>query len=152
MSGTLPIRESALAQVAARLIAQIPTAAVDRARRAMPDTDREAMPRLVVMGLDLSVGDEFDATRTRYEIGFAVRGYVAAGSDLGLEQAMSLLHARVVQALANWTPGDAALGDVRELGAAFTTYDAADSARPAGEFESRFTIPAYAITGFPFSA
>lgn len=152
MSGTLPLRESALAQVAARLAAQIPTAAVDRARRSPPDTDRETMPRLVVMGQDVGVGDEFDATRTRYEIGIQVKGYVAAGSDLALEQAMSLLHARVVQALAAWTPGDSALGELRELGCAFTPYDVADSARPAGEFEARFALPAYAITGFPFSA
>lgn len=152
MSGTLPLRESALAQIAARLAAQLTGVTIERARRREPDTDREAMPRVSILGQDIAVADEFDATRTEYRIGFAVIGYAVGASDLAAEQALSLLHAQVVAALAGWAPGDDALGDVRELGAVFQLYDSQTSARPAGEFEARFQIQAFAATGFPYSS
>ena len=71
---------------------------------------------------------------------------------LAAEQALSLLHARSVTALAGWTPSTPGLGDVAEQGAEFRLYEAEDSARPAGEFLARFTILAVGPTGGPWSS
>jgi hypothetical protein len=78
---------------------------------------------------------------------------LAAGStDLAAEQALSLLHARTVAALAGLTPATPGLGGIAEQGAEFRLYDAEDSARPAGEFLARFTILAVGPAGGPWSS
>lgn len=151
MSGTVPLREAALAAIAARLAFSLPDAAVERARRAPVDTDAETLPRLVLRGDDLEADDTAEPSRTHYTIGFAVTGFVAAATDLAAEEALSLLHARVVSALAGWTPTDPGLGDVAERRAEFALYAADESARPAGEFLARFSILAVAPTGSPWS-
>jgi hypothetical protein len=53
MSGTVPLREAALAAIAERLATQLADVAVERARRAPVDTDAEPLPQLVVRGDDL---------------------------------------------------------------------------------------------------
>ena len=45
MSGTLPLREAALAAIAERIITGLPDVALDRARRAPVDVEAEALPR-----------------------------------------------------------------------------------------------------------
>jgi hypothetical protein len=152
MSGTIPLREAALAAVTARLAAQLPSAVVERARRAPVDTDTEALPRLVVTGGDIQANEGAEPNRTHYAIAFTVEGYAGAATDLEAEQALSLLHARTVAALAGWTPTEPGLGDVSEIGADIGLFSADDSAAPAGSFAARFTILAVGPTGGPFSS
>jgi hypothetical protein len=152
MSGTIPLREAALAAVAERFAAQLPDVAVERARRAPVDTDAEPLPRLVIRGDDLEADDTQEPGRTHYRIGFGVSGFAWGTTHLAAEQALSLLHTRTVAALAGWTPATPGLGDVAEQGAEFRLYDAEDSARPAGEFLARFTILAVGPVGGPWSS
>ena len=152
MSGTVPLREAALAAIADRLAEQLPDVAVERARRAPVDTDAESLPRLVVRGDDLEADDTQEPGRTHYRIGFGISGFAAGATDLAAEQALSQLHARTVAALAGWMPATPDLGDVVEGGAEFRLYDAEDSARPAGEFLARFAILAVGPAGGPWSS
>ena len=152
MSGTVPLREAALAAIAARLATQLPDVTVERSRRAPVDVDTETLPRLVVRGEDWQADEAEEPGRTHYQVGFSVTGFVAGATDIEVEQGLSLLHARVVQALAGWTPADPGLGDVAEQSADFTLYDVEESARPAGEFLARFSILAVGPTGGPWSS
>ena len=152
MTGTLPLREAALAAIADRLTTALPEVVVERARRAPVDVDAETLPRLILRGEDWQADDTEEPGRTHYRIGFSVAGIASATTDLAVEQALSLLHARVVETLAGWTPSTAGLGDVAEQSAEFSLYDAEDSARPAGEFLARFSMLAIAPSGGPWSA
>jgi hypothetical protein len=145
-----PIREAALAAIEARLRAQLPDVPVERARRAPIDTDKEKLPRLVLRGEGWDADDSQEPGTTHYRIGISVAGTIRAVTDLDAEQALSALHARVVAALAGWTPDAPGLGDVAEQGTEFRLHDADESARPAGEFAARFAMTAYAATGNPF--
>jgi hypothetical protein len=152
MTGTTPLREAALAAVADRLVTALPDVAVERARRAPVDVDAEALPRLILRGEDWQADDSEEPGRTHYRIGFSVTGFASATTDLAAEQALSLLHARVVETLAGWTPSTAGFGDVAEQAAEFSLYDSEDSARPAGEFLARFTMLAIGPAGGPWAA
>jgi hypothetical protein len=144
-----PVREAALAAVAARLRAQLPDVALDRARRGAVDAERERLPRMILRGGDMEVDDTQEPGWTHYRIVFSVVAFARAGSDLDLEQALSSLHARIVAALAGWVPSGSSLGDVTEEGAEFLLYDVEDSAKPAGECVARFSILAVTPTGDP---
>jgi hypothetical protein len=144
-----PIREVALAAIAARLCAQMPDVPIERARRAPIDTDTESVPRLVLRGEDWEADETQEPGATHYRIGVSVTGVVRAITDLDAEQALSALHARVVAALAGWTLDPPGFGDVAEQGAEFRLFDAEESARPAGEFVARFTLLAVTPTGNP---
>lgn len=144
-----PVREAALAAVAARLRTQLPDVALDRARRGAVDADREPMPRMILRGEDMDADDTQEPGRTHYRISFSVVAFARAVSDLAVEQALSLLHARIAAALAGWVPDTTNLGDVAEQGAEFVLYDAEDSAKPAGECIARFSILAVTPTGDP---
>jgi hypothetical protein len=145
-----PLREAALAAVAARLSAELPDATTERARRSAVDPVAEGT-RLVLTGDDWAADTSQQPGVVHYTLGFSIAGYLAAGSDLAAEQALSALHARVVSALCGWTPADPGLGEPVELGAEFELYDAEDSARPAGEFRARFEMLALAPTGAPYA-
>jgi len=144
-----PVREAALAAVAARLRAQLPDVTLDRARRGEVDIDVERMPRMILRGEGIDADDTQEPGRTHYRIGFTVLALSRAGSDLDLEQSLSALHARIAAALAGWVPNILNLGDVAEQGAEFVRYDAEDSARPAGECAARFSILAVTPAGDP---
>jgi len=144
-----PVREAALAAIAARLPAQMPDVALDRARRSPVDTDVEPLPRMILRGEGIDADDTQEPGRTHYQIGFTVLAISRAGSDLVLEQTLSVLHARIAAALAGWVPNILNLGDVAEQGAEFVLYDAEDSAKPAGECAARFSILAVTPTGDP---
>ncbi len=152
MTGTTPLREAALAAIADRLTTTLPDVVVERARRAPVDVDAETLPRLIVRGEDWQADDTEEPGRTHYRIGFSVTGFASATTDLAAEQALSLLHARVIEALAGWTPSTAGLGDVAEQSAEFSLYDADDSARPAGEFLARFSMLAIGPSGGPWAS
>jgi hypothetical protein len=152
MSGTLPLREAALAAIAERIITGLPDVALDRARRAPVDVEVEALPRLVLRGEEIEADDTEEPGRTHYRIGFVVSGFAAGVSDLAAEQALSVLHARLVSLLAGWTPTAAGLGDVVEQGAEFRMYDTEESALPTGEFLARFSILAIGPNGGLWSA
>jgi hypothetical protein len=145
-----PLREAALATIAARLSAELPDVAVERARRSAVDPVAEGT-RLVLLGEDWAADTSQEPGITHYTLGFTVAGYLTAGSDLATEQALSTLHARVVAVLYSWTPADPGLGEPVELGAEFELYDAEDSARPAGEFRARVEMLALASTGAPYA-
>jgi hypothetical protein len=152
MSGTLPLREVALAAIAERIITGLPDVALDRARRAPVDVEAETLPRLVLRGEEIEADDTQEPGRTHYRLGFVVSGFAAGASDLAAEQALSMLHARLVSLLAGWTPAAPGLGDIAEQGAEFRMYDTEESARPAGEFLARFSILAIGPNGGPWSA
>jgi hypothetical protein len=147
---TTPLREAALAAIAARLATELPDVPAERARRSAVDPVAEGT-RLVLTGEDWAADTSQEPGITHYTLGFAVAGYLAAGSDLAAEQALSALHAKVVAVLCGWTPAVAGLGKPVELGAEFELYDAEDSARPAGEFRVRFEMLALAATGQPYA-
>jgi hypothetical protein len=152
VSGTVPLREAALAAIADRLAAELPDVAVERARRAPVDTDAEVLPRLVVRGDYLEADESQEPGRTHYRIGFGVSGFAVGASDLAAEQALSLLHARAVSALAGWTPASPGLGDIAEGSSEFRLNDAEESAQPAGEFLARFSILAVGPAGGSWSS
>jgi hypothetical protein len=152
MSGTLPLREAALAAIAERIITGLPDVALDRARRAPVDVEVEPLPRLMLRGEEIEADDTEEPGRTHYRIGFVVSGFAAGVSDLAAEQALSTLHARLVSLLAGWTPDAPGLGDVVEQGAEFRMYDTEESSLPAGEFLGRFSILAIGPNGGPWSA
>lgn len=153
-----PIREALLAAIAARLAAELPEIPVERARRSPPDPEVEGeFPRLVVRGGDLSSSDSESFGETFYGVGAVVTGYVAAppdaeNQDLACEQALSLLHARVVTALVAWQPDGTDLNEVRDAGTAdFLVYDIEDSAVAAGEFTAAFEAVSLRPTGHPYA-
>lgn len=145
-----PLREAALAAIAARLAAELPDVPLERARRSPVDTDKEPMPRLVLTGTDWEADETAEPGQTDYTLGFVVAGYARATTDLGIEQALSDLHASAVAAIVGWTPAVDGLGEVSELGADFRLYDTEESRKPAGEFLARFSILAIAPLGSPF--
>lgn len=147
---TAPVAEVALAAIQARLAAIIPTAAVERARRAPVDLDLETLPRLVIQVEGLEADNTAEPGSTHYTIGVIVVGYAAAASDLTTQQAVLSLHASVVAALVGWTPTTAGLGDVMENGADFSLHDTEQSSAPSGEFSARFEILAVAPAGSPY--
>lgn len=144
-----PLREAALAEIAARLAAELSDIPTERARRSAVDPVAEGA-RLVLTGEDWAADTSQQPGITHYTLSFAVTGYLAAASDLAAEQALSTLHARVVAALCGWTPASPGLGEPIELGAEFTLYDAEDSARPAGEVRAHFQMLALAPTASPY--
>ncbi len=145
-----PIREAALAAIAERLTTELPGVALERARRAPVDTDKEPLPRFVLTGTDWEADETAEPGSTHYTMSFVVAGYVRDTADLGVEQGLSELHASVVAALAGWTPAIDGLGDAAEQGAEFRLYDTDESAKPAGEFIARFAMLAIAPLGVPF--
>jgi hypothetical protein len=144
------LRETALAAIATRLTAQIPTATVERARRAPVDVTKERLPRLVVTGGDLAADESNEPGMTHYTLDFAVTGHATARTDLALEQALSDLQAKVTAALAGWQPATDNIGNTTEQGAEFVIADAEESAVPAGMVVCRFSILLIAATGNPF--
>ena len=64
MSGTLSLREAALATVTTRLVAQLPDVVVERARRSAVDADADPLPLLVVTGEDLHADDSVEPGAT----------------------------------------------------------------------------------------
>ena len=147
---TSPVTEATLAAVTARLVAALPSAVVERARRAPVDIESETLPRLVlhIDSIEADAGAEPGATH--YRIGLTIVGTAIGSSDLDAQQAVISLHASVVTALAGWTPSTTGLGDVAELGADFLLHDTDQSATPAGEFAARFEMLAVAQTGNPY--
>lgn len=134
------LRETALAAIAARLVAQIPAATVDRARLAPVDIDKEALPRLALASTDWAADETAEPLAVHYTLSFVVTGYVRARTGLLAEQALSELHASTVAALSGWTPAAASLGEPAQEGSEFRLYDTEESAKPAGEFTARFTM------------
>lgn len=147
-----PIRETALAAIAARLVAQIPTATVERARRAEVDLDKESLPRLVVNAIDWIADESAEPLVVHYTLGFAVTGYATARTNILAEQAIGALHAQVVAALAGWTPTESGLGEPSEGDAEIGLIDAETSAKPVGEFTARFDMLCLAPLGSPYAA
>ncbi|WP_135469830.1 hypothetical protein [Crenalkalicoccus roseus] len=99
----VPLREAALAAIAARLAAAIPDVPVERGRRSAVAT--EDCPRLVLR-MGGHAEDEGAAVGTvRLACEALVEGYVAAprlaaDPDAALEAEINALHARCVEALA----------------------------------------------------
>jgi hypothetical protein len=147
---TSPVTEVALAAVTARLIAALPSAVVERARRAPVDIESETLPRLALHIDSIEADASAEPGATHYRIGLTVVGTAIGTTDLDAQQAVISLHASVVAVLAGWTPGTAGLGDVAELGADFLLHDVDQSATPAGEFAARFELLAITATGSPY--
>lgn len=149
---TIPLREAALAALAARLAAQLPDVVIERARRSPVVIDDEALPRMILRGEDMAADDTEEPGRTHYTLTFSVACIATAATDLAIEQSLSLLHARLVDTLAAWTPAEPGLGDVAERGAEFRLYEVEESARPAGEFVASFAMLCVGPAGGAWSA
>jgi hypothetical protein len=149
------IREFAAASVAERLAEAFPSIPVERARRAAPAD--EEFPRLIVRAGDVTPNDTEGFGETTYAIGLLVTGYTGAApdaedQDLSCEQALSELHARVVEALVAWQPDGVDINEVREAGVTeFIVYDVEDSAQALGEFTASFEVISIRPTGQPFT-
>ena len=152
MTGSLPLREAGLAAIAQRLTSTMPSIIVERARRAPVDVDTETLPRLILRGEEWQADETEEPGLTRYRLAFSVIGFASAATDLAAEQALCLLHAQLVEALAGWTPSTPGLGDVAEQGAEFSLYDSDASAQPAGEFLARFSMLAIGPSGGPWAS
>ena len=148
---TIPLREAAIAAIAARLTEQMPDVAIERARRSPIVVEQESLPRIVVRGEEMGADDSQEPGRTHYTISVSISAVTSHGTDMGLEQALSLLHARIVDALAGWTPSEPGLGDLAEQEAEFRLYDLDESERPAGEVLARFSMLAVSPTGGAWS-
>lgn len=148
MATTIPA--AAVQAVTMRLQEIITTATVERDRRAPVNVDSDPLPCLVVGvdGLEADTSQEPGYTHYRMEIW--VLGYAAGTEDTGAALAIYDLHAQVVAALAGWTPDTAGLGDLGEISAEFTLFDADQAETPAGEFTARFSMLAHAPTGNPY--
>lgn len=144
------VREAAMVAAEARLRAMLPDAVVERARRTAVDLRRERMPRLIVTAQDIAADETQEPGRTHYTIEFEVAAFVRGASDLECEQLQSDMHARIVAALAGWTPETVGLGDVSNLGATVETHDAETGALPTGEIVCRFTMRAETPAASPF--
>ena len=143
-----PIREAVLAAVASRLAAIITDVPIERAQRAEPAV--EAMPCLIIQGGDIVADEEQSPGECFWRVEFTVQGYAAGASDLACENALSLLHARVVSALQAWDP-PAPLVQFTTLDAAYDIFDVEQSAQPAGVFAARFHCQAVTPSGNPYA-
>lgn len=143
-----PLRESVLAAVADRLQDMIPGVPVERARRAPVGIDER--PRLVVRGGDAAADESQSPMETFWTFGVSVSGYVAAASDLAAEQALSTLHAQVMEALQAVDLGPASVQPTIGL-AEMALYDSADSSAPAGQFTIILEALAVAPTAHPYA-
>lgn len=134
------LRETAIAAIATRLTTQIPTATVERARRAPVDLDGTGFPYLIVAGTDWTPDESAEPLVIHYTLGITITGIVRARTDILAEQAMHELHSQVTAALVGWTPATDGLGEPAQADAEFRLIDAEESAKPAGEFTARFTM------------
>lgn len=146
-----PLRTAAIDAVVDRLDSQVVDAAVERARRAPVDTDKEDLPRIVVTGGGWTADTSVEPGYTHYAISIIVTGYAGAEDDIAAEDAVTSLHADVVSALAAWTPAAAGLGDMVEADAEFTLFGADESAKPAGMFTANFSMLATVPSGSPYT-
>lgn len=156
MAVTTPILEAAMAAIAARLAAQIPTATVERARRAPVDTDNDTLPILLLDITGWTPDETVEPLVVHYTLEFTVTGHADAGGDTGdtqnllAQQATIALQAQVTAALSGWTPATAGLGDVVEDAAEHRLFAADESAKPVGEVTARFTMLCTAPLGGPY--
>jgi hypothetical protein len=96
-----PLREAALAAIAAQLAAALPSVPVERNRRAMPDLVHEALPRLALLDGDHQVPGSDAFGTVLYRVQAMVVGHVSAATDAALGAALNDLHAAVVAAICN---------------------------------------------------
>lgn len=143
-----PLRESVLAAAADVLRQAIPDVPVDRARRAPPA--RGELPRLVLIGLNAQADQTQSPSETFWTFDFQVAGYVSAATDLGAEQALSDLHARVMVALENADLGPGAVQPTVGV-AEMALYAAEDSSAPVGQFTVIFQALSIAPTAYPYA-
>lgn len=142
-----PIREAALAAIATRLAAQIPTATVERTRRAEVEAASDRLPHLNIIGGDWAADVTAEPGMTHYTMGFTIVGHVRARTDLLAEQAMSALHADTVEALVTWEPAVTGMDTPIEEGAEIRLLAAEESEKPVGRFDARFAVLLIAATG-----
>lgn len=143
-----PLRESVLAAVVEVLAAAIPDVPVERARRAQPDIAE--FPRIIVRGGNAVPDKSQTPTLTFWTFGVLISGYAKASTDLGAEQALSDLHARVVAALQMAELGPASVQPTMRV-AEMGLYSADKSKTPAGEFTTVIEALATAPTAYPYA-
>lgn len=134
------VREHVLDSAVTLLAAAIPTATVERSRRAAVDTDRETLPRLIIT----MPGWESDETQGHgvvfYTAELQVAGYARGDTDAEADAALDQLNAAVQGAMGAWTPTGWDVDAPASLGVDFRLFDAEESSRPAGEFTARFSM------------
>lgn len=134
------VREYVLASVAARLASEIPTATVERSRRAAVNTDLETLPILVVAGSTWDPDETQEIGLLHCTMGFTVTGYAGGETDVAAEQAVIDLHAQVQSALAVWDPDGWDVDRPTALGVDFFLFDTAESEAPAGSFTAEWSM------------
>ena len=144
-----PIREAVLAAIAARLTAQLTGVTVLRSYRAT--LDPRQCPAVILTGTSMDADEDMSFGETQWRIGFAVAGYITATTDLGADQALSDLHARVVAALQDYDLGPGFVQSNLST-AQFELYPAEESAKPAGEFSANFEALAMTPAKSPYAS
>ncbi len=135
-----PLREAAIAAIAARLAAAMPAAPVERNRRAPVDSDDETLPRFIIRdgAHHVLASDAHGITLYRVEV--SIEGWARATTDEGLGAALHSTHAAVVAALCNAEieidDGNQAISP-EEVSFEAEPIPARDAARPALSFDLR---------------
>ena len=142
------LRDAVLAAVRAKLQQVIPDVPVDRARRA--PVAREEFPRLVVVGADAVPDQSRTPHLTHWDFQVLILGYVAGGDDEDAEAELSLLHARLMQALEIAELGDFSIM-VTPGPAEMELLDTARSSWAAAKLAVGISVLASAVSGYPYA-
>lgn len=146
-----PIRDVLCDAVHAALVAALPSATVQRARRSDPDGD-DPMPLVIVRASgQIAVSEAQSPQDSAWDVQFQVIGYADGGDDEEAERALSDLEASVIAALSD-APLTSPLGGDLTTGVMLVSSDAAmssadDSARAAGSFAATFRATIFTSYG-----
>lgn len=151
----IPLREAVLRAVFDRLAAAVPTATVERARRAPPDDAeiaRLGKPLLHIIGGDFNNDDGQAPGEQFWSVAFRIEGWCRATTGLDAETAIADLHAQAVAALLGRTfAATAPLSDVTLQETTMALLSAEESSVPSATFSSTLTALAVAPYGSPYT-
>lgn len=143
------LRDAVLAAVRAQLEAKLPDVPVDRARRA--PVARQEFPRLIVTGADAFPDPTQTPLLTHWTFQILITGYVAGDDDEDAEGALSLLHARLMEALEVASLGDFSIL-VTPGPAEMELIDTDRSSWAAAKLAVSISVLAAAVSGYPYAA
>lgn len=138
-----PLREAAVAAIAATLAAAMPAAPVERNRRSPVDVDDETLPRFVIRDGAHQVLPSDAHGLTLYRVEVLVEGWARAESDAALGAALHAAHAVVVAALCNGEieiDGGRQAISPEEVAFEAEPIPVRDAARPALSFDMRIAF------------
>jgi hypothetical protein len=142
------LREEVLDAIKARLEGQLPAVPVERSRRAPVDPQEEELPRLVLTSDEIANDTRAEPGANHLTMSFQVSGFAAGDDDAAADAALSELQAAVGEALDGWASSIINMDAPEFQSGEFRLFDSEDeSAKPAGQFVSRFTVLVISPTG-----